>query len=91
MKMTKEKFMRTFNMSKDFDNLKYIAVGVEGVAEDIEVIVNPRCNFESKKAYYEKAYNEKMQLKTNKDIKIVFVAGLQDIKDLHHIYKLEGL
>ena len=89
--MDKAKFFRTFNSLEKYSNIKYFAVGIKGVGEGVEVIVNPVCNLASKKEYYETAYNEKMELNTNKKIKVAFIAGLQSISDLRQVFEFEGL
>jgi len=49
----------------------YIAVAIETRGSDeLETIINPRANFEGKQAYYEKAYNDDLVLKTFDGIRI---------------------
>jgi len=38
---------------------------------DVEIIYNSRANFERKQKYYSKAYNDNLEMKRNKEIKIV--------------------
>ena len=54
------------------NNSKYIAVKIETRgSEGAEIIINPRCNFESKLEYYKKAYTDDLVLKTYDGIRIV--------------------
>jgi hypothetical protein len=51
---------------------KYVAVKIEMQGfEKPEIIINRRENFQTKLAYYKKAYNENLTLKTFNGIKIV--------------------
>lgn len=51
---------------------KYVGVLVETKgSEKPEVIINPKENFEAKEAYYDKAYDDDLVLKTFAGIKIV--------------------
>ena len=62
---------KCFKAATDLD-VKFIAVKIlmDG-QEKPEVIINQRQNFESKLAYYTKAYNEDLTLKTYGGIRIV--------------------
>lgn len=55
---------------------KYIGVKIEmkGFSQP-EVIINPIENFHEKLAYYQKAYDEELNLKAAKGIKIVGIAN----------------
>lgn len=54
------------------NNSKYIAVKIETRgSEGAEIIINPRCNFESKLEYYKKAYTDDLVLKTYDGIRII--------------------
>lgn len=48
----------------------YMVVLVEGTTPVPEIIINGEANFETKLAYYERAYNEDLTLKNNPAIKI---------------------
>lgn len=77
--MNKEEFMREVKKAVDL-NKRYLCVIVfNGKGE--EVIVNTTPNFESKAEYYNKAYNENMELIANTDIRItkVVCGGLMDV------------
>lgn len=69
--MTMEALMRSFK-SDWSKNSKYVGISViiEGATKP-EVIINSKDNFESKRAYYEKAYDENLKLKFNPAISIV--------------------
>lgn len=57
-----------------FDKVGYNAICVYIQMPDLpatEKIINPKENFAGKKAYYEKAYNDNLELKSFPDIKIV--------------------
>ena len=43
---------------------------------ELERITNPRDNWETKKAYYDRAYNDDLELKANPVIKIVAWNGV---------------
>lgn len=47
-----------------------VTIKTEG-SNDNEVIVNPMCNYETKRAYYDKAYDADLVLKSFSGIKIV--------------------
>ncbi|MGA4519279.1 hypothetical protein ACPA0F_18635 [Solibacillus silvestris] len=83
--MKKENFMLVFDGIIDMEHINYAVVGVLGASNTLEVIVNPRENFGSKRDYYEKAYNESMELKANTDISVQFIAGLTDLSELQQV------
>ena len=52
--------------------VNYIGVRIQMQGfDEPEVIINPKENFETKLAYYKKAYNEDLTLKTFNGIKII--------------------
>jgi len=63
----KEVFLKCFD--GDYQDV-LVEVTVPNCPET-EMIVNPRANFPGKKAYYEKAYNDNLELNTFNQIKIV--------------------
>ena len=63
----KEEFLKGFD--GDF-KLVSVEVTVPN-CPTTELIVNPKANFVGKKAYYEKAYNDDLELNTFNQIKIV--------------------
>lgn len=65
----KQQFMSDFESNKDRKTL-WVSVSVPECPEP-EVISNPRANFESKRAYYDRAYDDKLILKANPDIRIL--------------------
>lgn len=63
------------------EDAKFLITVVEVEGSAPEIIINPKENFESKLAYYEKAYNDDLTLKNNPNIKIIdytFVENLED-------------
>lgn len=59
---------------KGFDNPNNTRLMVQVTVPDCpepEMIINPKENFDGKKAYYEKAYNENLELNTFNKIKIL--------------------
>lgn len=61
-----------------------VAIKTEG-NDDVEIIVNPRCNFENKLEYYKKAYDDNLVLKTFNGIKIVCACGFDGENDFDTI------
>ena len=54
------------------ENAKYVGVAVQNKQHPgVEIIINPADNFDHKDAYYAKAYNEDLTLKSCPDIQIV--------------------
>jgi hypothetical protein len=76
VKMTKkEQLMEVFSDSEEY-GLDYVAVGVKtDTNPNIEIIINPYTNFESKKEYYQNAYDDDLVLKTSSGIRIVSALG----------------
>lgn len=70
------------------NNSKYVAVKIETRgSEGAEIIINPRCNFENKLEYYQKAYTDDLVLKTYDGIRIV---GFCDSDDFQFIEFMLG-
>lgn len=65
--MTKEEFLKGFD--GDHEGV-FVKIQLPDCPEP-EIIWNPKVNFAFKKKYYQKAYNENLELKNNKLIKIV--------------------
>lgn len=66
-------------------NSKFIGVAIETRGnKDIEVIINPRANFENKLEYYLSAYNEDLTLKSYDGIKIVGFTYGDSFNDLQN-------
>lgn len=63
----KEEFLKAFE--GDYNEL-VVEVTVPNCPET-ELIINPKANFEGKKQYYSKAYNDDLELNTFNQIKIV--------------------
>lgn len=61
----------------------YVAVKIqmEGFAEP-EIIINSRENFETKLAYYKKAYNDDLTLKSFNGIKIIGFTCADEYEDI---------
>ena len=82
--MTIYSLERCFNEAK-FMERKYIGVQIamEGFTKS-EIIINESENFDSKLAYYKKAYNEDLTLKAFNGIRIIgftFGESFDDIED----------
>jgi hypothetical protein len=75
---------RCFSVAKE-TNQKFIGVLIEMQGfEKPELIINESENFDSKLAYYKKAYNEDLTLKTFSGIRIIgysFGSSLNDVYD----------
>jgi len=78
------------NLEKCFDRAKFMErkyVGVKIAMEGFikpEIIINESENFDSKLAYYKKAYNEDLTLKTFNGIRIIgftFGESFDDIEE----------
>lgn len=63
----KQKFLESFD--NKYEGL-FVEIAIPGLPEN-EIVWNPQENFESKKEYYAKAYNRKLEMIGNQDIKIV--------------------
>lgn len=63
----KEEFLKGFD--EDYNTVT-VEVTVPNCPET-ELIINPKANFDGKKQYYEKAYNDNLELNTFNQIKIV--------------------
>lgn len=67
----KEKFMHYLDeVEKEGYEYFSVTIKTEG-SQGNEVIINPICNYETKRAYYDKAYDEDLVLKSFSGIKIV--------------------
>lgn len=81
--MKKTDFMQIVNMAIDGKH-EYMVVTILTSGSDApEYIINPNANFQNKKEYYDRAYNENMILNTYDGIRIVDVFS----GDLEHIKK----
>lgn len=83
--MTLSGFLRAGDSHYAKNCADYMVVLVEGTTPVPELIVNPVENFETKLAYYARAYNEDLTLKNNPAIKITaynFVTR-QDLVDYY--------
>ena len=82
--MKKNDFMQIFNQAiieeKDF----VITVILTKGSDAPEFIINPNVNFQNKKEYYDKAYNEEMILNTYDGIKIIdcYAGTIEEIPKL---------
>ena len=82
--MTIDNLEKCFNTAKVL-NQKYVGVEIEmqGFTKP-EIIINESENFDSKLAYYKKAYNEDLTLKAFNGIRIIgftFGESFDDIED----------
>ena len=74
---TTEKTLTMTDLENTFNQAIGLGVNYIGVRiwiqgfDEPEVIINPKENFESKLAYYKKAYNDNLTLKSFNGIKII--------------------
>ena len=67
----KERLMQDIQYAIDYKvPYFYVKIAKKG-SEGLEIIINPFCNFEQKKAYYDKAYDDNLVLKSYDGIRIV--------------------
>lgn len=80
----------SFNLAKE-GNFKYIGVliSMEGF-EKPELIINRKENFDTKLAYYKKAYNNDLTLKTFSGIKIIDFAYGNNLDTITLLLNKEG-
>ncbi len=90
MMILKQEDLTMKNLKKCFyvaskEDKKYIGVLIkmEGF-ERPEVIINENANFDKKFAYYEKAYNDDLTLKTFSGIKIIGFTHGNNYKDIEY-------
>lgn len=84
MNLTLNHLEKSFNKAIK-DNMAY--VGVLIAMKDlnrVELIINPRQNFEKKLRYYKGAYNKDLTLKANNEIRIVGIAFSNHLSALEH-------
>lgn len=68
----KQCLMQFFDDCIKENRFESITIGVKMPdLPELEQIINPRANWESKKAYYERAYNDDLKLNANPIIEIV--------------------
>jgi len=83
----KERLIELFKKSIEC-KANYIAVSIETRGnDDVEIIVNPRNNFDNKLVYYCKAYNDDLVLNTYDGIRIVSVLGIQNDTTMNTAYE----
>jgi hypothetical protein len=73
--MNKVEFLEVVDQCIEEKGIKFLVVAVEGVGEEEELIINPRVNFEGKREYYDKVYDDYMVHKHSPTIKITYAAG----------------
>lgn len=84
------KLEKCFTVAKE-TNQKFVGVLIQMQGfEKPELIINENENFESKLAYYKKAYNEDLTLKTFNGIKIVGYAFGTSLNDIYDYLKNDG-
>lgn len=74
MRILKKEFLWVLDYCIEHD-IKFFIIAVSGVGTKEEMIINPRENFEEKREYYDKTYDENMVHKHNPNIKITYAAG----------------
>lgn len=68
-----------YEVVKNDEDYQFMAVVVKTPsAPGLEVIVNPRKNFEGKMAYYMKVYDENGRLLANPEVRILGIAFTQE-------------
>lgn len=72
------------------DNAKYFAVAIKfSAVEKVEIIINPRENWDNKEEYYASVYDEDLRLKGCPDkIKIVGFAYGNSFKEIEELLVL---
>jgi hypothetical protein len=65
-----ERLERVFASAEEY-RCGYIAIGIQSDNPEVEIIINPRCNFDAKLKYYKLAYDADLVLKANKNIRII--------------------
>jgi hypothetical protein len=84
------KLEECFNVAKETYQ-KYVGVLIQMQGfEKPELIINESENFETKLAYYKKAYNEDLTLKTFNGIKIIGYAFGSNLYDVYDYLKTNG-
>ena len=85
-----EKLENCFKVAKE-TNQKFIGVLIQlkGFKKP-ELIINERENFVNKLAYYKRAYNEDLTLKTFNEIKIIGYAFGSDLGNIYNYLKNNG-
>lgn len=88
MKMV-DNLKRYFKKARE-DNTKYFAVAIKfSVVEKVEIIINPRENWDNKEEYYATVYDEDLRLKGCPDkIKIVGFAYGNSFKEIEEVLML---
>lgn len=69
--------LNTYNEQKQ--HAQFMLISVNAFDNAPEIIINPKENFEAKMDYYQKAYDEDLQLKTNENIRITDFMLTDDI------------
>ena len=84
------KLENCFNVAKE-TNQKFVGVLVQMSGfEKPELIINETENFETKLAYYKKAYDENLVLKTFSGIRIIGYAFGSNLDDVYSYLKGNG-
>lgn len=78
--MKKDEFLKVVDDCINLENIKFLAISVDGVGPVEELIINPKENFQSKRDYYDKTYDENMVHRYSPTIKITYVGGWGDIR-----------
>lgn len=88
MKMV-DNLKRYFKKARE-DNAKYFAVAIKfSAVEKVEIIINPRENWDNKEEYYATVYDEDLRLKGCPDkIKIVGFAYGNSFKEIEEVLML---
>lgn len=74
------------------EQANYVAVKIEGIGEEPEIVINSNCNISEKAYYYIKAYNENLELRANPNIKIVdyvFGDSFEEIQEKFNSRKVD--
>jgi hypothetical protein len=79
---SKVEFLKLIDDCIAREDVNLLAISVEGVAPQEELIINPKDNFAAKREYYEITYDDNMRLKAKPSIGIVWAAGLESLYEL---------
>lgn len=83
--LTLSDLLNGFKIAKE-EEFKFMAVKISMQGFDKpEIIINSKENFETKAAYYQKAYNEDLTLKTFNGIKIENFAYANSFDDIQTV------
>ena len=78
-----KKIVMLLDMYEALDTNSYISVAIKTSDMDsTEIIINPPSNIKPKMRYYSDAYNDSLELKSNKDVQIIAYAKGKSYEDV---------